>query len=86
MTLKVKTSANFVTPASRKSGESTEAFLLTTQSNGRNKFGIANFFDAGNKEKTSGRIDNFPITLSISAGYMKSFVVLLCVKEGEKHE
>lgn len=30
--------------------------------------------------------DNFPITLSIFAGYMKSFVVLLCVKEGEKHE
>lgn len=24
-------------------GESTEVFLLTTQSNGRNKFGIANF-------------------------------------------
>lgn len=24
-------------------GESTEAFLLTTQSNGRNKFEIANF-------------------------------------------
>ena len=24
-------------------GESTEAFLLTTQSNGRNRFGIENF-------------------------------------------
>ncbi len=43
MTLNMKTSADFVTPASRKSGESTEAFLWITQSNGRNKFGIANF-------------------------------------------
>ena len=43
MTLNMKTSAGFVTPASRKCGESTEVFLLTTQSNGRNKFGIANF-------------------------------------------
>ena len=41
--MKVKTSADFVTPASRKCGESTEVFLLTMQSNGRNKFGIANF-------------------------------------------
>ncbi len=30
---------------------STVVLFLTTQSNGRNKFEIANFFDAGNKEK-----------------------------------
>ena len=34
---------------------STVVLFLTTQSNGRNKFEIANFFDAGNKEKGSRR-------------------------------
>ena len=59
MTLKMKTSADFVTPASRKSGESTGVFLLTTQSNGRNKFGIANFLMQETKKKHRGKLITF---------------------------
>ena len=50
---------DFVTPALRKSGESTEAFLWITPSNGRNKFGIANFLMRETKKKHRGELITF---------------------------